>query len=1411
MRTTPIGLLTILIFSIAALPNANAFVDSDVNGLDDAWEMIYFGTLGNDPAADPDGDSCNNLEECNAATNPLDSTSCLIQVSSSLSPSEARLFWKTMLGKKYRIQFSPDLSDWSSVLTQNGTPVDFMGNGGELILDLSDPANPLLKGGATREVWLATGASANVNNFKTSVLNWTNSDTPAAIGAANPPSGSDLTIGLQAPSNYAEQYGQRLRGYICAPETGDYTFYIAGRHQSEFWLSSDNTPANLARVLRQTTGSILLPEDWTFYATNGISPDAQKSAAVSLTEGELYYFEVIQRHNTQEDHLAVGWTKPSDNANDIEVIPGEFVCPDIDLSNTNAATILNGAPILFTRVSTFGPNDGEALDTDGDGIQDGIENLLPGYSAFDANSSGSPDGTDLANALAATEESISVTTSDGAARENTGFAGNGLPRFRDVARFTITRSGSLKPVTVFYSLGGSDGMNDGSPQEEEDAESSDYDSEGSNGEPLAGTITIPAGANSAQIIINPSLDTIHEYPETVSLTVSGHPDYSVDGANSRSECRIFDERNDEENEILFVGFSLPQPGSATPKGSAICSGKLSANKDQLTLFSSITASFSAPQNNSHVHKDEGTPGSDPVTFSLPQVGEIGPLDWPLHDNGGYTPQKMIDSLFNQVNESTTPGESKLYVNWHTNTNPGGELYAFLSPATGSVEPPTPDDPPAIIQFDPVTQETELRREIVRFLTHATFGPTPALIDDLYNRIVAHATNDRIAVFSDWIDEQLDQSTTPQTSVLAYAFAADWQEYVHRGYYDPTFYEDEDWGSDGIPNPPITAPALPPMWAYVQPHNPDANNYALRNGVPEPTYDYPLSNGFIQSVRRNSQLGLGYVRRESVRRGIWTNMMNGHDQLRQRLAFAWSQVLVISAQDAQTRNRFYGRARYWDMLAENCDDDFREMLEGVTYSPMMGQYLSHLKNRKEADLDNDGIPDVFADENYAREIMQLFSIGLVQLHLDGTLALSSENGLPQPTYNNNDIQELAKIMTGMSFGRNSGQTNWDNPANNNNFNRGNGNQYYGSTYEYPMNMFGGQHDLSAKTIVGNHVVDNTNINNTTDHGHADLADVHDWLAGSGAAPYDGYPSTPSFIARRLIQRLITSNPPREYVYRVAKVFDDTGGDLKETARAILLDYHARSFEVIDDTYGRKKPPLMAYVQLSRALGATTDLPISELGNDAGDATDYGLPAAQRNSYTANSRFRYPATDTTLSMSPMRAETVFNFYLPEYSPGGGISAAGMVGPEFQILNETSIIQNVNYFRTLTWSNGANAGQGTATMRNATYNGYGSNADHNQLDRDTWIAKYNAYVGAEWERDQQLIDELDDLLNAGWLQRTFALDPANRGNGNVADPDRNPYESIIDALTESYGTSANNIRDKVRLAFYLMTTTSPFQVQK
>ena len=211
---------------------------------------------------------------------------------------------------------------------------------------------------------------------------------------------------------------------------------------------------------------------------------------------------------------------------------------------------------------------------------------------------------------------------------------------------------------------------------------------------------------------------------------------------------------------------------------------------------------------------------------------------------------MIDSLFNQQGETTTTGESKLYVNWHSANNPQGELYAFLVPAVGSVEPPVPSAPPQIAFIDPDTQEIELRREIVRFLNQATFGATPDLVDQMFLEIQNHPQKDRMAVFEQYLDDQLDESTTPQSRIFEITMAADWHEWVARGYYDSSFFEESDWDYYlGRPYPgDLSLDLATENWPGVDSYDPDSVDYTKPLGYPQPTADWPVPFSVVnQSV------------------------------------------------------------------------------------------------------------------------------------------------------------------------------------------------------------------------------------------------------------------------------------------------------------------------------------------------------------------------------------------------------------------------------------------------------------------------------------------------------------------------------------------------------------------------------------
>lgn len=348
---------------------------------------------------------------------------------------------------------------------------------------------------------------------------------------------------------------------------------------------------------------------------------------------------------------------------------------------------------------------------------------------------------------------------------------------------------------------------------------------------------------------------------------------------------------------------------------------------------------------------------------------------------------------------------------------------------------------------------------------------------------------------------------------------------------------------------------------------------------------------------------------------WDQMMQNEDLLRHRVAVALTEIFVISRK-GDLQNFGDGFAGYYDMLAEHAFGNFRDLIEDVSLHPCMGKYLSHLNNPK-ADPEN----NIHPDENYAREIMQLFTIGLYELNNDGTRKLNS-NGDFIPTYGQDDIREYAKIFTGLGVAKNI-----KNPYNHKKV-------YFGkslwtSDVNVPMVMYEDQHETGPKTLLGNQVVPG---------GQGGMKDINDALDN-----LFNHPNVGPFISFRIIQRLVKSNPSPEYVDRVAAVFNNNGkgvrGDMAATIKAILLDPEARSSDFLSDqSAGRLKEPLLRYTQFARMI-------------DKKNANNF--------LWNDNAIFA-KSVKQDLFDSP----SVFNFYLPDYSPSGDISEADLFAPEFTI---------------------------------------------------------------------------------------------------------------------------------------------------
>jgi uncharacterized protein (DUF1800 family) len=382
--------------------------------------------------------------------------------------------------------------------------------------------------------------------------------------------------------------------------------------------------------------------------------------------------------------------------------------------------------------------------------------------------------------------------------------------------------------------------------------------------------------------------------------------------------------------------------------------------------------------------------------------------------------------------------------------------------------------------------------------------------------------------------------------------------------------------------------------------------------------------------------------DQVTEAFWKHALTGDDQLRQRVAFAWSQIFVISMEDGSVGNNPRAAAAWMDLLATEGLGDYRTLLEGVSRHPMMGVYLSHLRNQK-ANATTGRVPD----ENYAREVMQLFSIGLVALEEDGSVRAAG--GQPVETYGPDDVSGLARVFTGWS---------WACPSwpDNGCFSRGtvDGASDPDRTFK-PMLGYPQYHSPEEKRFLGVTVPAQTVADPA-----ASLAVALDRLAA--------HPNVGPFIGRQLIQRLVTSNPSPAYVRAVSRVWADNGsgrrGDLRAVVKAILMHPEARQ---MSDTSGKLREPVLRLAAFLRAFGHTSDSGAFRVGNTDNPAN-------------------------ALGQTPLRAPSVFNFWRPGYAaPGTQSAAAGLVAPELQVVHETSVAGYVNYMRDAV-SRGVGATNGT-----------------------------------------------------------------------------------------------------------------------
>ena len=460
---------------------------------------------------------------------------------------------------------------------------------------------------------------------------------------------------------------------------------------------------------------------------------------------------------------------------------------------------------------------------------------------------------------------------------------------------------------------------------------------------------------------------------------------------------------------------------------------------------------------------------------------------------------------------------------------------------------------------------------------------------------------------------------------------------------------------------------------------------------------------------------------------WLIKLRGEDQLRQRMALALSELLVVSNTANLVYDKQRGMTEYHDMLARNAFGNYRNLLLDVTLSPIMGQYLSHFRNQRAQPENN-----IRPDENFAREILQLFSIGLYQLNDDGSYQLDAQ-GNRIPTYGQDEIKAFARVFTGLSF--DSGVEDewkgfWEAP--------------HVREHEIkPMRGWENYHDKDAKTLLNNVTLP---ANQTT------MQDVE--------AAIDNifeHSNVPPFISKQLIQRFVTSNPSAAYVTRVVNVFKNDGngvrGNLAAVIKAILLDDEARNPPASSTSYGKLKEPLLRYSAMLRALKVN-------------EHTIKQDPSENRRVFVDLYRIREFDLNAVIGQQPYGSPSVFNYFQPQYSQPGAISDASLLSPEFQILNESFANLTRNKIWDAVWYK---------DLKDQENKGY--------YPKTSW-GRTNPPLdlSSEFESFKQSNDELLNKLNLIFFQGNMTAETKDliKGYVNTMRPDGEMEDSNVRFLT-------------------------------
>jgi uncharacterized protein (DUF1800 family) len=445
-----------------------------------------------------------------------------------------------------------------------------------------------------------------------------------------------------------------------------------------------------------------------------------------------------------------------------------------------------------------------------------------------------------------------------------------------------------------------------------------------------------------------------------------------------------------------------------------------------------------------------------------------------------------------------------------------------------------------------------------------------------------------------------------------------------------------------------------------------------------------------------------------------------------------------------------------MLADNAFGTYRNTLQEVTLHPVMGLWLSSLHNQKA-----DPIAETFPDENYARELMQLLSFGLVHRQPNGAIKLGADN-LPQPTYDNAVIRDMARVFTGLSFSyKNQGAE----KVVNTNFFTGTSTNAYQFRWTEPMRFFPEYHDFGEKTLFsvnGQATILPASSEQTEAAAISELNTVLDAIVA--------HPSTAPYICRQLIQRLVTSNPSSEYLARVSAAFGQTG-DMRATIKAILLDPEARNpASLLTNTSGKLKEPIIQLIANFRLFGGASSLTL--------DNSAQGLNYPNAGRYQAGASL-LRAGDQDFGQRALGASTVFNFFSPDHSPTGELARNSLVSPELQLLTETQVITNYNFYHSFL-ANGV--------LRGGAHKRSDFSAEEVVVTLAPTVLSslYQDTEGTELDKATAVVDYMDFYLTGGRLK---------------ARGDSHARQAVIEAV-------ANGAEDeKLALAIYGVNTLPDF----